>query len=104
MLPIKPDDHVLDMCAAPSGKTLILHKRLGSTVRGQLMANEPHSERRKKLINNIRKYIPESLRQNTFVTELLGELFSKSHPNYFDSILIDAPCPGERFFLKIKTL
>lgn len=90
--------HILDMCAAPGGKTLILAERMSSEA--ELIANEPHPERRRRLTKNIRGYLPDSVRNQVWVSGKNGGLFAKSSPEKFDSILIDAPCSGERFLMQ----
>lgn len=93
-LPLNSGDHVLDLCAAPGGKTLILAERQRDC---EITANEPHPQRRQRLIKNIRGYLPQQRRNLIWVTGRAGGLFAKSHPEKFDAILIDAPCSGERF-------
>lgn len=97
-LDVKNGDRVLDMCAAPGGKTLILAERIGSE--GELLANEVSENRRDKLKKVIQQYIPLARRQNIWVTGRDGGLFAKTHPEVFDRILVDAPCSGERYLMK----
>lgn len=97
-LEIKPDDHVLDMCAAPGGKTLILLEALSEL--GELWANEISSNRRLKLTKVIREYVPKSLRESVFVKGKDGLQYGLQHPETFNKILIDAPCSGERHLLE----
>ncbi len=96
-LNVSAGDFVLDMCAAPGGKSLILAERIGPT--GELMANEVSEGRRERLKKVIQQYIPFEQRQNIWVTGKDGGLFAKSHLEYFDKILVDAPCSGERYLL-----
>lgn len=91
-------NRILDMCAAPGGKTLVLAERMGCDA--ELIANEPHPDRRLRLTKNIRGYLPDSIRNRIWVTGKNGGLFAKSAPENFDSILIDAPCSGERFLIQ----
>lgn len=97
-LPLPEDGTLLDMCAAPGGKTLILNERRGAHT--TLFANEPQLERRTKLIKNLKAYIPEDKRKSLWVKGLDGGLYSKKSPNSFRAILVDAPCSGERFLFK----
>jgi 16S rRNA C967 or C1407 C5-methylase (RsmB/RsmF family) len=96
-LDVQEGDRVLDMCAAPGGKTLILAEKIGAT--GELIANEMSENRREKLKKVIQQYIPFERRQNVWVTGKDGGLFAKSHAESFDRILVDAPCSGERYLL-----
>jgi 16S rRNA (cytosine1407-C5)-methyltransferase len=81
-----PEDVVLDLCAAPGSKTTELAELMNN--RGTLIANESALERLKSLVFNIDKmnFV------NIGVFHGKGELLSKSFENYFDKILIDAPC------------
>ena len=97
-LKIEPSDKVLDMCAAPGGKTLILAESL--TTDGELWANEISMNRRVNLTQVIRSYIPNILRNKVFTKGKDGLQYGIKHPGEFDKILIDAPCSGERHLLK----
>lgn len=99
-LNISPSDKVLDMCAAPGGKTLILMESL--TEAGELWANEISSNRRIRLTKVIKEYVPSNLRSNIFVKGKDGLKYGINHPEEFDKILIDAPCSGERHILETK--
>ena len=99
-LSIKPSDKVLDMCAAPGGKTLILMEHLSD--KGELWANEVSASRRNKLTKVIQDYIPISLRKNIYVKGKDGLQYGIKHFEQFDKILIDAPCSGERHLLESK--
>ncbi len=97
-LPIEPGDKVLDVCAAPGGKATELGAKLNGT--GVLMANDISNSRAKGLLKNIEVFGIE----NVFVlSEEPGKLESY-FPEYFDKILIDAPCSGEGMFRKDKKM
>lgn len=97
-LEVQPGDRVLDMCAAPGGKTLVLAEALAE--QGELIANEMSASRRERLIQVIKQYIPRHIRDRVFVNGRDGGLYARSHLEYFDRILIDAPCSGERHLLE----
>lgn len=98
-LKVRPDDDVLDMCAAPGGKTLILAEHL-KDGEGHLISNEISEGRRDQLIKVIQQYVDRTTRDRVRVSGKDGGLFTKSHPESFDKILLDAPCSGERHLLQ----
>ncbi|MDP3442740.1 MAG: RsmB/NOP family class I SAM-dependent RNA methyltransferase, partial [Ignavibacteria bacterium] len=79
-------DVTLDLCAAPGSKTTQLSELMNN--KGTLVANEISLERMKSLIFNLDKINA----MNTGVLKGKGELLSKVYDNYFDKILVDAPC------------
>jgi 16S rRNA (cytosine1407-C5)-methyltransferase len=81
-------DIVLDLCAAPGSKTTQLAELMNN--KGTLIANEIQLSRVKALVHNIERMNVI----NTGVLHKKGELLSKVYANYFDKILIDAPCSG----------
>ncbi|MCE3009722.1 MAG: RsmB/NOP family class I SAM-dependent RNA methyltransferase [Proteobacteria bacterium] len=98
-LSVESHHDVLDMCAAPGGKTLILAEALkGGT--GHLIANEVSEARRDRLMKVIQQYVDRETRDRIRVSGKDGGIFAKSHPEAFDRILIDAPCSGERHLLQ----
>ncbi len=97
-LDVQKGDRVLDMCAAPGGKTLILAEALP----GELIANEISKARRDRLKKVIQQYLPRSMRERTIVTGRDGGQFALIKPGYFDRILVDVPCSGERHLLRNK--
>lgn len=96
-LMVEPEHYVLDLCAAPGGKTLILAEKC--LPHGSLIANEISSSRRERLTSVLRQYIPSEVRQNLRVTGQDGGRLVRHHPASFDRILLDAPCSGERHWI-----
>ncbi len=82
------NDFVLDLCAAPGSKTTQLSELMNN--KGTLVANEIQLSRLKALVHNIERM--NSI--NVGIIHQKGELLSKIYENYFDKILIDAPCSG----------
>jgi hypothetical protein len=96
-LAVQPGDHVLDLCAAPGGKSLILADGLGDT--GRLHCNEPSEGRRRRLHRVLDAWLPPALRVRVEVTGHPGERFGMLRPAGFDRVLVDAPCSSERHVL-----
>lgn len=86
LLEAKQWEIILDMCAAPGGKTVQL-----ADTGAFIIANEPLNPRRKALIYNINR----TWMINTAVTNIDGSRFGQEYPEFFDKILVDAPCSGE---------
>jgi 16S rRNA (cytosine1407-C5)-methyltransferase len=80
------DDIVLDLCAAPGSKSTQLAELMD--YKGTLYSNEPNLSRVKALVHNLDKMNTV----NMSVIKEKGEVLSKTFPNYFDKILVDAPC------------
>ena len=93
-LPIGEGDRVLDLCAAPGGKTTQLGARLGGT--GLLVANDISAGRAKTLLKNVEL---AGIR-NAIVMSETPERIAERLPNFFDEILVDVPCSGEGMFRK----
>ena len=92
-LKVNPESIILDLCAAPGGKSTILHKYFGQE--GFVVSNEIVSKRAYILHENLVKWGCS----NGVVTNSEGELLAKSGLK-FDLILVDAPCSGEGMFRK----
>ena len=91
---IQPDWKILDMCAAPGGKSSQLKNKLGEN--GLLVSNEIVSSRCKILTGNFERL---GLR-NALTTCMDTGKLSRLYPNTFDLIMVDAPCSGEGMFRK----
>lgn len=94
LLPVKPGDKVLDLCAAPGGKSTELAAKLKG--KGLLVANDISNSRAKALLKNIELF---GVRNAVVVSEAPGKL-EETFTGYFDKILVDAPCSGEGMFRK----
>jgi NOL1/NOP2/sun family putative RNA methylase len=90
---IKDDIKVLDMCAAPGGKTILLSNKVKN---GIVVSNEIDYKRNKILYSNIERLGLKNVLITNNDTNTLKNTFS----NYFDLILLDAPCSGEGMFKK----
>lgn len=94
VLPIEPGERVLDLCAAPGGKSTELGARLEG--KGLLVSNDISNSRAKALLKNLELFgIP-----NICVTSETPEKLASVFGTFFDKILVDAPCSGEGMFRK----
>lgn len=94
MLKVCPGEKVLDLCAAPGGKST----QIAAALKGQglLVCNEIHPARAKILSENIERMGV----RNACVTNETPAHLAEVFPEYFDRILVDAPCSGEGMFRK----
>ena len=91
---------ILDACAAPGGKTLILASRMGKNT--ELLANEYSRERRRRLDMVLEKHLCPEIRSKLKVTgfnaaEAAGR---QSERNRFTAIMLDVPCSSERHVIQ----
>ena len=89
-----PGERVLDLCAAPGGKSTQLAAMLEG--QGLLVANEIHPARARILSQNIERMGIS----NALVTNEAPEDLALRFPAFFDRIIVDAPCSGEGMFRK----
>lgn len=91
---VEPGDKVLDLCAAPGGKST----HLGGKLQGEgvLVSNDISVSRTRALLKNIEL----SGITNAIVTSEEPKKLAKTFEGYFDKILVDAPCSGEGMFRK----
>ncbi|MDO4293912.1 MAG: RsmF rRNA methyltransferase first C-terminal domain-containing protein [Eubacteriales bacterium] len=89
-----PGERVLDLCAAPGGKST----QLGAAMKGEglLVCNEINPSRAKILSENVERMGIG----NALVTSEGPDRLAEYFPEYFDRILVDAPCSGEGMFRK----
>ena len=94
LLDAQPGQRVLDLCAAPGGKST----QLAAAMRGQglLVCNEIHPKRARILSSNIERLGI----QNALVLNEHPAALAARFSGYFDRILVDAPCSGEGMFRK----
>lgn len=93
----QPGEILLDLCAAPGGKSTQAAARLGGE--GLLVSNEIHPARAKILSQNIERM---GIRNAIVTNEDSGGL-TKYFPAFFDGVIVDAPCSGEGMFRKDET-
>ena len=88
----RPGERVLDLCAAPGGKSGQIAARLNG--RGFLLSNEIEFSRARILLGNLERLGVT----NAFVTSAPAEALARVLPAFFDRVLVDAPCSGEGMF------
>lgn len=93
-IPIEEGDKVLDLCAAPGGKSTQVLAKLNQT--GLLVANDISATRAKALLKNIENFGV----RNAMITNETSDRLAAKCPGFFNKILIDAPCSGEGMFRK----
>lgn len=92
VLNAQPGETVLDLCAAPGGKSTQLALQMAG--RGLIVCNEPVSKRAAILARNIERMGVT----NTLVVSAMPDQLAKKWPEGFDAIQVDAPCSGEGMF------
>ena len=93
-LDVKPDDSVLDLCAAPGSKSTQILEALGEN--GYLLSNEIEPKRAQILLSNLERMGAE----NFAVTNMDSKTLCRQLPAFFDKLLVDAPCSGEGMMKK----
>lgn len=94
MLDVKPGERVLDLCAAPGGKSTQLAAALQG--KGFLAANDNSPKRVKALVWNLEHWGVT----NYLVLQEEPSRMTRTFSGFFDKILVDAPCSGEGMFRK----
>lgn len=94
VLDVKEGDWVLDMCAAPGGKSTQIAAKLNHT--GFLVSNEIEKKRAMVLMSNMERLgFSECM-----ITNARPDDLEKEMQGWFDKVLVDAPCSGEGMFKK----
>ena len=88
----RPGERVLDLCAAPGGKSTQIAGLMQG--RGLLVCNEPVPARAQILSRNVERMGV----RNAVVTSAMPAQLAPRFPAFFDRILVDAPCSGEGMF------
>ncbi|MBQ8231403.1 MAG: RsmB/NOP family class I SAM-dependent RNA methyltransferase [Lachnospiraceae bacterium] len=94
LLEAQPGERILDLCAAPGGKST----QIASAMQGKglLLCNEIHPARAKILSENVERMGISNAMVTNETPQKLADIF----PDYFDRIMVDAPCSGEGMFRK----
>lgn len=94
VLAAKPGDYVLDLCAAPGGKSTKLLADMQD--QGLLICNEINLDRARVLLRNLEQWGGTQV----ILTHADPNQLKTALPTFFDKILVDAPCSGEGMFLR----
>lgn len=96
-LPLKGARSILDLCAAPGGKSLVIASCMDKDA--TLLSNERSTDRRERLSRVLDSCLPESVRSRVTVCGNDGAVMCLRQSECFDRILLDAPCSSERHVL-----
>ena len=88
LIPIEEGDKVLDLCAAPGGKSTTIGMKLKGT--GLLVSNDVGYNRASELSFNLERWGIT----NSLVTSMPSSYFASNFEGYFDKVVVDAPCSG----------
>ena len=91
-LDARPGERILDLCAAPGGKSTQIAAAMED--RGLLVSNDPEPARARALAGNLERMGAA----NAVVVSALPDRLAGLWPGFFDAVLVDAPCSGEGMF------
>jgi len=97
-LPLKGARSILDLCAAPGGKTLVIASCMDEDAR--LLSNERSTDRRSRLSKVLDSCLDSKKREKVTVSGNDGATMCLRQSECFDRILLDAPCSSERHVLQ----
>jgi len=92
VLDARPGEMILDLCAAPGGKSTQIAAALAD--RGLLISNDPEPTRARALAGNLERMGAA----NAVVVSALPQALADRWEGCFDAVLVDAPCSGEGMF------
>ncbi|NWV59096.1 NSUN3 protein, partial [Malurus elegans] len=95
-LEVKDGEDVLDLCAAPGGKSVAI---LQCACPGHFHCNEYDDLRSRRLEQTIESFIPDPLINLIMVSKLDGRQIGHLKPGLYDKVLVDAPCSNDRSWL-----
>lgn len=93
-LPLENAADILDLCAAPGGKTLVLASRMPADA--HLSSNERSAQRKHRLATVVEECLPPQISERITVSCSDGSTWCTRQSECFDAILLDAPCSSER--------
>lgn len=96
-IPLSGAETILDLCAAPGGKTLVLASRMEKDA--VLVSNERSVQRKQRLVQVCDTCLPEQVRGRIKISCSDGAKWCTTQTEVYDRILLDAPCSSERHVL-----
>ncbi len=93
-------DTILDMCAAPGGKSIVIATMLKGT--GSLTSNDRSPDRRDRMRRAFESSLPEPWRRNIRITGHDASKWGVYEKGIYDRILLDAPCSSERHVINSR--
>lgn len=97
LLRAEPGEAILDLCAAPGGKSLVTASALAGS--GSLTANDRSSARRARLRRVLDDHLPAPLRSIVRITSHDASRWGLHEQDAYDAVILDAPCSSERHML-----
>ncbi|MGL1902008.1 MAG: RNA methyltransferase [Fibrobacterales bacterium] len=97
-LSIDEGDMILDLCAAPGGKSLVIASTLPAMA--HLKTNEKSPARRQRLKKVLDEHLTETVRSHTEVTGYDATKWGLFEKEVYDKVLLDAPCSSEAHVLQ----
>jgi 16S rRNA C967 or C1407 C5-methylase (RsmB/RsmF family) len=96
-LNIQPGEKVVDLCAAPGGKSFLCALKMQN--KGILVSNDRSAARRARIHKIFDEYLPKTEQKNLKVTGHDASKWCLYEKSAYDKVLLDAPCSSERHVL-----